>query len=523
MTFPVVLTIAGTDPTSGAGLQADCKTITTLGGYAVSAITAVVAQNTQGVSTFEQVDAQLLCAQLDSVRNDTHINAIKIGMLGSTTAIETVHSWIEEFDPSCQPPIVIDPVMVATSGDSLFDPRALDALKNLIKLATVVTPNTSELATLTAQPEANTFAEAIEQGLHLAKELDVHVVVKGGHLGENPVQDAIISSSGTIIERTSHTRVPTHRTHGTGCALSSAIATKLAFQPAGLGAAFTEARAWLQHTIAQADALAFGKGNGPIHHTAHITDEAVTAPARILLAGRDPRQTLAGWWEASTRVRAQIDELRFVMELGTGTLPDERFAYYLQQDALYLREYSKALALAADLAPTLTEQRFWMQGAHTCLIAERQLHDSWLVSRGVEVEDIEPSAITRAYTRHFLNAGRARRYEELIAAVLPCYWVYQDVGDRLNREHNRVDHPYRNWLAAYSDPRFETSTLSARAIVAHHVERAAMRGDEGLIARMYDAFLASCEYERDFFDQAYAADVVLPSVSREVDGLVAGV
>lgn len=505
MNLSVVLTIAGTDPTAGAGLQADCKTITVLGGYAVSAVTAVVAQNTQGVRTFSNVEESLLRAQLDAIAQDTTINAIKIGMLGSAPIIREVINWIESLGENA-PPVVVDPVMVATSGDSLFDPSALHELRKLIALSTVVTPNNSELAALTGNAPAKSFENALLQGHQLSRDLNVAVVVKGGHLLGDAVTDALIlpqtsahNEASTVVAQATHPRVPTHRTHGTGCGLSSAIATKLARQPHNLVGAFLEARTWLQRTIEHADLLAFGKGNGPIHHTAMIADDAAAAPAQTLLPARDVEGALSGWWDSCERIRQATDQLLFVQELGDGSLSSQRFAHYLQQDALYLREYSRALAVAADLAPTLMEQRFWMQGAYQSLIIERGLHDSWLASQGLDLDDPEPTAVTLAYTEHFLDKARARNYSELIAAMLPCYWMYQDIGSRLAAQYQRPGHPYGAWLASYADPKFAQSTLSARAIVANHVLQLRAEGQERMVQAMHQAFLESCQYEHDFF------------------------
>lgn len=502
--MPVVLTIAGTDPTAGAGLQGDNKTIGALGCYAVSVVTAVVAQNTCGVRAFECVDPALVRSQLDAVCADTAIDAIKIGMLGSREIITAVTQWVDSLPKQSRPPIIIDPVMVATSGDALFDFQALEALRNLIERCTVVTPNAAELAVLTSSATATTFDQLLDQARTLARTSGVHVTAKGGHLSGALVNDALVSPDGPhctqhIIAEVQHKRVDTHRTHGTGCALSSAIAAHLAQQPNNLPQAFLEARAWLQRAIEGADALAFGQGNGPINHLASATDEAILAPIRDLSGGRNPNETLPGWWEVSSRIRGETDQLPFVKELAKGTLPTEDFLHYLEQDALYLRAYSRALAVAANLAPTLVEQRFWMQGAHMSLVIERALHDSWLTQYGLDLEAPAPTPVNRDYTEHFLTFARNGEYELLVAALLPCYWMYQDIGDRLNRTHNHREHPYRSWLTAYSEPRFARSTLAARTIVAHHVDKALERGDERLVTRMGAAFLASCRFERDFF------------------------
>jgi len=200
------------------------------------------------------------------------------------------------------------------------------------------------------------------------------------------------------------------------------------------------------------------------------------------------------WWDAAAGRRAQVDALPFVRALGDGTLAPEHFRYYLEQDALYLRDYSRALARASELAPTRAEQTFWARGAHGAVATELDLHTSWL---GGEPHGVVASPTTVAYLDHLRAAGSD--YATLVAAVLPCYWIYQDVGERLAvRGHDA--HPYREWLATYADPAFAEATREAVEILG----RAAATAGPEQRYRMGQAFARACLHEVAFFDQAHA-------------------
>ncbi|MBB5639459.1 bifunctional hydroxymethylpyrimidine kinase/phosphomethylpyrimidine kinase [Cryobacterium roopkundense] len=269
--IPRVLSIAGTDPTGGAGIQADLKSVSANGGYGMAVVTALVAQNTRGVRSVHLPPVSFLREQLDAVSDDVVIDAVKIGMLSNQAVIDEVSGWLRRVRP---PIVVLDPVMVATSGDRLLDEPAEAALRGLLSLAHLVTPNLPELAVLAERPEAPTWPEALAQALTVSAAHSVIVLVKGGHLAGDASPDALVDASGslsggrTVIEM-SVDRVPTRNTHGTGCSLSSAIAT----QQVLLGdweQALTVCKAWLTASLRHADELEVGRGNGPINHFATL-------------------------------------------------------------------------------------------------------------------------------------------------------------------------------------------------------------------------------------------------------------
>ena len=257
---PRVLSIAGSDSSGGAGIQADIKAITMLGGYAMTAITAVTAQNTRGVLGVEALPPAFVIEQVDSCLADIGADAIKIGMLGSP---ETARLLAERLDTFAGP-IVFDPVMVATSGSALADDETIAAFAALMEIATVVTPNLPELHVL-AGLETIADDEVFDAAKRLSEKHGVQVLAKGGHAGDtSQVVDRIVSPTGKMASF-AHARLDTRHTHGTGCTLSAALATMLAHrQP--MTHAIRIARAFTY--AAMENAPGFGEGAGPLGHQA---------------------------------------------------------------------------------------------------------------------------------------------------------------------------------------------------------------------------------------------------------------
>lgn len=270
-----ILSIAGTDPTGGAGIQADLKSIAALGGYGMAVVTALVAQNTQGVRAIHAPPTAFLRQQLASVSDDVQIDAVKIGMLGDCATIAEVSDWLQVQRP---PIVVLDPVMVATSGDRLLAADAENAIRGLLDNADMVTPNLAELALLVNEPVAQSWPQALDQGHELSARHGVGVVVKGGHLAGRECPDAVLVPGAEAIE-VSTARVDTNNTHGTGCSLSSGLATSQAIT-GNWTQAFRQTKAWLQEAISHADELDVGTGHGPIHHFYSLYDAAGLMPER---------------------------------------------------------------------------------------------------------------------------------------------------------------------------------------------------------------------------------------------------
>jgi hydroxymethylpyrimidine/phosphomethylpyrimidine kinase len=481
---PRVLSIAGSDPSGGAGIQADLKSIAALGGYGMAAITALTVQNTLGVQAVHVPPAEFLRQQLDAISNDIAIDAVKIGMLGNAEVIDVVRSWLKKVRPAV---VVLDPVMVATSGDRLLQESAEAAMRSLLPLADLITPNLAELAILVGEPQARYWADALEQGKRLAAATGATILVKGGHLDGDACPDALVNAGGLLsrpVVEVTGDRVATRNSHGTGCSLSSAMATA----HARLGdweAALRQVKPWLAGALQASNQLTVGEGNGPIHHFHHLQQPLA-----------------AGEFAAELRRTADPDleaiyELEFIRDLAAGTLVEEQFAYYLAQDAIYLNGYSRVLARASALAPTEAAQLFWARSAQQCLDVESELHRSWLSTRSVE-HVLGP--VTKSYVDHLLAASASGSYGVLVAALLPCFWLYAEVGKTLHSQFLEAgapaSHPYAEWLRTYADEDFAQATREAIAMVDEAGRKASLDDRTAML----EAFKHSSSFEVEFFD-----------------------
>lgn len=544
LNVPRVLSIAGTDPSGGAGIQADLKSITASGGYGMCVTTSLVAQNTCGVREVFTPPLEFLTAQLAAVFDDVTVDAVKIGMLGDADTIRTVRTWLSEHPV---PVVVLDPVMIASSGDRLLQAEAEQALRDLVPLVDVITPNVPELAVLCQKEPAQTFDEAHEQAANLAADTGTTVIVKGGHLHGEDAGNTAVFPDGTCA----HVRTPrleSRNTHGTGCSLSSSLATRLGVEllqhtEAAEHAADQQLTSedthralqwstrWLHESIAAGAGLQVGSGEGhgpvdhaararrleaaassyPWHHLLATTDSEGntldgTSPERLLPvspvpAGKAVVKPAGPWtaalWAAGGETWHQILDLPFVRALGEGTLDEDLFAFYLDQDALYLRDYSRALATLSARADTAAAQVHWAAGAHEAIAAESQLHEGWLANRA---RLGGPSPITMGYTNFLRASAAGDDYVVGAAAILPCYWLYEEVGAVLSSQ-NHADHPYAEWLSMYGGEDFAADVARSLA----EVERAFETASPAQRVRAARAYLSACVYEREFFDQAHRA------------------
>lgn len=542
---PRVLSIAGTDPSGGAGIQADLKSIAASGGYGMCVTTSLVAQNTCGVREVFTPPLEFLTAQLAAVFDDVTVDAVKIGMLGDADTIRTVRTWLSEHPV---PLVVLDPVMIASSGDRLLQAEAEQALRDLVPLVNVITPNIPELAVLCEKEPAQTFDEAHEQAANLAAATGTTVIVKGGHLCDQDAGNTAVFPDGTCA----HVRTPrldSRNTHGTGCSLSSSLATRLGVEllqhteaaehtaeqsvltSEDTHRALQWSTRWLHESIAAGAGLQVGSGEGhgpvdhaararrleaaasayPWHHLLATTDSEGntldgTSPERLLPvspvpAGEAVVKPAGPWtaalWAAGGETWHQILDLPFVRALGDGTLDEDLFAFYLDQDALYLRDYSRALATLSARADTAEAQVHWAAGAHEAIAAESQLHEGWLANRA---RLGGPSPITMGYTNFLRATAAGDDYVVGAAAILPCYWLYEEVGAVLSSQ-NHADHPYAEWLSMYGGEEFAADVARSLA----EVERAFETASPAQRVRAARAYLSACVYEREFFDQAHRA------------------
>ncbi|GAA1741821.1 hypothetical protein GCM10009832_25700 [Dietzia kunjamensis subsp. schimae] len=263
--MPRVLCIAGTDPSGGAGLLADTKAVAAMGGYGMGAVTAVTIQNTVGVTGVHAVPVDDVIAQLDAVADDVTIDAVKIGMLGEAALVEAVGDWLRRRRP---PHVVLDPVMVATTGGRLATEDAARMLRDLVPLADLVTPNVPELAVLCGGEPAEHIETIVGQAELVHEQTGCAVLATTGDLDDGSAEDVLVVSEGDrrTTLRLPFVRVDTPHTHGTGCSLSSALATARAGER-DWEAAYRRVRPWIDGALHGGLTLEVGRGSGPLDHT----------------------------------------------------------------------------------------------------------------------------------------------------------------------------------------------------------------------------------------------------------------
>ncbi len=433
-----------------------------------------------------------LQAQLEAVFDDVTIDAVKIGMLGDKSYISLVQDWLKNHPV---PVVVLDPVMVATSGDRLLEKSAEDAMREFAPLADVITPNIPELAVLCDKQPASNFEEAYAQASEWSAKNNTIVIVKGGHL-------------------TLATRIGLALREGKKLSDYSTVADALAWSSR-----------WLNEAIACGKDLHVGKGHGPVNHAArnyrleldssstpweHMQTsglDGLTAQSVVVKAhskARKPNVEPCGpWtqalWDASADVDNNIMKMPFIKALGNGTLDSDLFAFYISQDSEYLKRYSRALAAVGAKTPDNEARVHWATGAAMCIEAESQLHRDWLGSRNISI-DASCSPVTLAYVNHLLASTMAEDYVIGAASILPCYWLYEEVGQILVK-NNTPENPYHDWISMYSSNDFESGVRMAVKFVERAFEEA---GPQARILAA-QAYMTSCIYEYEFFNQAHRA------------------
>ncbi|TSD13135.1 bifunctional hydroxymethylpyrimidine kinase/phosphomethylpyrimidine kinase [Curtobacterium sp. KBS0715] len=464
-------------------MQADLKAIAAHDGYGMGVVTALVAQNTHGVRSVHVPDVGFLREQLDAVSDDVVVDAVKIGMLGTADVVRVVTDWLREHRP---PEVVVDPVMVATSGDRLLDEDAASAMGALFGLADLVTPNRAELAVLAELAGASasssaSSASSLDAARAVAARWDVLVLAKGGH-DEGPTSDDVLVAPDGTVRVFTGPRVATTNTHGTGCSLSSAIAT-LAARHGDWELAVGVAKEWLTAALHGADDLAVGSGNGPVDHGAQ---------ARAALPALSYTDV---WWADAASVLQETIDCAFLVGLRDGTLEPEVFAGYLAQDVHYLRAYERHLAALGVGAPGAGSDAgaaaaFWAAAAQGCADEARDLHHRRLAGSHAD-DPVHPTCA--GYLAHLQQAADSGSAAVLAAAVLPCFRVYAWVGSQLGVAPD--GHAFADWITAYGDPGFAASSAEATRLV-EELARAATPDERGRMAR---AFRRSTEWELAFF------------------------
>lgn len=528
---PRILSIAGTDPSGGAGMQADLKSIAAAGGYGMSVVTALLAQNTQGVHSVHTPDVSFLKEQLAAVTDDVEIDAVKIGMLGSREIAEAVTDWIRTNRPNN---IVLDPVIVATSGDRLLDDDALSALQELISEVHIITPNVPELALLAGVEEASDHEELLSQAANFAQERDVTVIAKTGHLTGEEAGNAVAFPDGTNAFA-SCPRIDTENTHGTGCSLSSALATRIG---AGynLADAMTWTTRWLNESIRYADNLHVGHGRGPIDHghRARRLERAATVRPPLLTGQFTERVDIqdpvlptslvesapvvdttklvsffgqelsiqpagphtAAMWELISDIVEDIDALPSLSELGSGHLDNDASRLLLAQEIWYLRNIFPAISMLSIRASEPQEQILWSSMAQDSLVRCLDLNDESLGLSDDEILNIEPTVPTRALLDAHSSASAFNSYAVAAATMVAELWIIAELTMKAPARPE-IGSVAEAWVETYTDETF----LDGARLAIEALERALSESSRTDQLKARAIFRRAAEHERDYFAQ----------------------
>ncbi|KAJ1901427.1 trifunctional hydroxymethylpyrimidine kinase/phosphomethylpyrimidine kinase/thiaminase [Kickxella alabastrina] len=497
---PAVLTIAGSDSGGGAGIQADLKTFMAHCTYGLSVITAITAQNTQEVRSVMPVPSPVVQQQLEAVLDDIPVRAAKTGMLADASVIRTVANiWRQHRDI----PLVIDPVMVATSGHELLDAQALDTLREeLLPLATVLTPNLCEAEAILERPVGS--ITSVEQMEVAARELSARfgipvTIVKGGHLedGGKAVIDVVYLADQDTCVRVTGPRINSESTHGTGCTLSAAIAANLATGMDHLAAA--------QHGIRYVNmaiqtAYRVGSGaHGPVNHAHTLHRSLFFSPT--LHAPHPFTEYLKG---RSSALWTRYVNHDFVRQAGTGSLRRDCFIHYLKQDYIYLKHYARAAALAAFKSDSLVDIGASADIVFGC-VRESTLHLQLCAQWGITREQMEnelESSTSVAYTRYIIDRGLCGDLLELLVAMYPCLLGYGEAAARQAADLESVseNNPYWPWICAYADDEFQSVVDKGRRVIEELVQREMPSGAR--LERLVKTFNDTAALEIQFWNSA---------------------
>ncbi|KAF8626388.1 hypothetical protein AX15_005036 [Amanita polypyramis BW_CC] len=544
MTPYSVLSIAGSDSSGGAGIQADLRTIASFGCYGATAITALTAQNTIGVHHVHPCPPHFIEQQIAAVLQDIDMDAIKTGMLYDSETIKAVVRALKAQYGNVLPPIVCDPVSVSTSGHTLLHPQALDVMiRELIPLTTLLTPNTLEAEALLSFGGQATKIITIEDMVSASTKLLEHgsraVLVKGGHVILTPsdvsrvalnfpnvqiehhdlppenteilqahgitpcnslVADVLNQNTGEVTIFV-HPHIESRNTHGTGCTLSSALACELA-RGADLVEATKNATKYVHHGIATAPSL--GKGNGPLNHLHSFQKIVLHKPTRL-----NPFPLTTYLIENSAKSWKLYVQHDFVRLLGQGTLDRRSFVHFIKQDYYYLKYYSRAYGLltakSTDFA-SISDSATAVIG----VVNEIVNHENLCRQFGVTMQELEStpeSTATTAYGAYILDMGLQGDSTKLFMAVIACLLGYGEVGLWLKSEALRKDswvvmdgNPYKSWMDIYSGVVYQEAVK--KGLVLIEARAVADPPSEVRLREWLDVWRKCTALEKGFWDMA---------------------
>ncbi|KAJ3487101.1 hypothetical protein NLI96_g3767 [Meripilus lineatus] len=496
LTPPAVLTIAGTDPSGGAGIQADLKTFTAHQCYGTSVVTALTAQNTRGVQGVHPCPPEFVEQQLDSVLSDIDVKAIKTGMLHDAPVIRAISKALTKrfaSNTSLQPPLVCDPVCVSTSGHGLLQPEAVDVLiQELFPITTLLTPNRSEAELLLSRKSLPSTIESLEDMLRAAKDLlsigPKAVLLKGGHITASPadverielshpdvkvIRDGLLAQNMEILQIVEgdamtqslvvdvlqehnstvlfvRPRVDSTSTHGTGCTLSAALVCALS-RGANLVDATHQATTYTHLGIELAQPI--GGGHGPLNHVHSVMTRAIPLPTKSI-----PHPFTRMLILSTASVWKSYVEHDFVKQLSQGSLPKECFLHFIKQDYLYLKYYARAYGLMAAKStsfPSISNSTRIISD----VLTEVSNHKKYCLQWGITEQDLEntpESNATTAYGAFILDVGLRGDASKLLMALAACLLGYGEVGLWIKKEASKPKtrvvlegNPYIHWITEY--------------------------------------------------------------------------
>ncbi|KAF9411070.1 hypothetical protein BGZ94_001449 [Podila epigama] len=532
------LTIAGSDSGGGAGIQADLKTFTSLQSFGTSVITSITSQNTLKVDGIHPVPPAFVSQQLEAVLSDIGTNAIKTGMLCNAEIISAVAATLKKFYAGSNPVpnLVVDPVMIASSGAALLDSSAFSTLiSDLLPLCFILTPNVPEAEYILANAKlenplfnsANGKIESLEQMKAAAKDLarlgPSIVLLKGGHLpfhkstGKALAHELFDSIDDFLVEmdedlelvdlvwdsRTSEFTelrkdfYRTSSTHGTGCTLSAAIAAELSH---GCDAqkAILKGTNYVQSAIR--DGLTIGQGKGCLNHFHHVVHRSIEKPTKF-----NPHPLTSYLLKACEKDWKEYTHHPFVQGIADGTLPKESFIHYMKQDYLFLQTYARAHGLGAFKARTMEESKAFAEIV-VHIADESKLHIDYCARWGITYEEMvnTPESMANvAYTRYVLDIGMTGNLLDLGLAIAPCLIGYGQIGERLYNDPKTVRgdaNPYWDWIKNYRDGNYQGAV--DRGIANLERQCNVQQPSEHRLKQMEEIFRAATRLEVSFWDMA---------------------
>ncbi|KAK6428791.1 trifunctional hydroxymethylpyrimidine kinase/phosphomethylpyrimidine kinase/thiaminase [Oleoguttula sp. CCFEE 5521] len=483
-----ILVIAGSDNSGGAGLEADQKVIAAHGCYAMTATTALTAQNTLGVQDIHITPTDFVLKQINACIDDIGVDVVKTGMLASASTVSIVARALREHKV---PLSIVDPVMVSTSGSQLLPKAAVRVLcDELLPLTTILTPNVPEACLLLREAGLPAIDVQDLEGLK-ALAAAVHglgpryVLVKGGHLpltaeykvATSECEKQIVANvlyaghTSTIVELPYQ---DSRNTHGTGCSLASAIACNLAKSPADVEKAVRSACRYVDAAIRSSPNL--GQGAGPLNHF-HSMQILPFAPGNFIDYMLERDDVRPAWHEYTHHA--------FVEQMGDGTLSETSYKHYMIQDYLYLIHFARANSLAGYKAKDLDDIAAAAQIV-TSIRYETDLHIAECAELGItreEMEQSEESQACTAYTRYVLDIGHSEDTLALQISLLPCLLGYSVIAKRLHAQKVVTSKPnrYQTWIDNYTADSYSEVVATGRAFIEKHAMHQSPRRIEELV------------------------------------------